>query len=172
MVDPAEESDEGEYQENDPEHRRVNIKKARQTAADAGYAGVLHVAVKLFLRLLFRSGTLGLFLLYLFRATKYVHYLLDGGQCDDSVRRCPFEQEFGHPLFDTFDDLGIGIVCRHILQISGYCLRGLFFKGESVSPYADSFYLFHPLSVSIARTISCQALSMSLSCSRPLSVMQ
>ena len=113
------------------------------------------------------DGAFRLFLLDLLGPAEYVHYLFDGINSDDSVLGGPFEQELGHPLFDPFDYLGVGIAGRHVLEVCGHGLRGLLFEGECISPDADSFYLFHPLSVSMARTISCQAMSISLSCSGP-----
>ena len=158
-------AEDGKCHERDAEDGRIHVEVGAQAAAYAGQLCAFHVAVE-FLRgflILVRGGVVRLVLGYALGTAEDVYDAEDHGFARNSVLSYPFAEELRHAFLDPFGNLGVGIVSGHLLEVAVQFRGGFRFEREGVSAYADFFYLFHFLRVSIAFTISCQAVSMSAS---------
>ena len=160
------------------ESHHINSEIDAQAAQDAAQLAAFEVAVQLLTGLfgLLPGGSRlagGLFFgLQPLRTPENIYDFRDCLLRHDSFRGSLLQQQFRHPLFYPFHYLAAAVESLQFAQICSGGGRGFGLHREGVSAHADCFYLFHCFRVSIARTISCQAASISASWARPLSVIQ
>ena len=174
MLRPTEEQDEGDGSEQHAHQNHIEIEIVAQTCADTGDALVLQVAEQSPARLFLLNRRLDVLGLDPLRTAQDVKDGADVVHRGDAVLSTAFQQQLGHPFLDAFHDFltaGLAqIMGFQVLQI-GLHLRGsVFFEREGIASDAHFFNLFHRLSVSMLKTISCHAASISASWARPFSV--
>ena len=181
---PAESEEHGQRtrDEKDTEEHLVRPEIGPQTAADPRDHLVGHIAVEFALGPVpfFRGSRSGIFRLpalafNLFRPAQDPDDPLDGGAGHHAVASAFLQKELGHPFLDAFENLAAAfaalVEALQFIKVAGCELEGVALQREGKSAQTDLFYLFHAcLSVAMVSTSSRQAVSISESCSRPLSV--
>ena len=178
IIDAGEEGDGSSHRKSYPEPGSFYAEILGQAAANAAKTLVAKVPEEFsadFAGLRRRFGVIGLNTL---RSAYHIDDALDGGIIHHGPARRLILQQLCNAFFDAFHDFFPTFLFQVVVfqgsKVTRQGLGGILVQDEGVSAHTHLFRLFHGFycfKVSILRTISSQAASISASCWRPLSVM-